>query len=93
MKIKYLFFAFILCISSFAQKNADPSLEEIKTAKSIREKYDKFDIALLNSTEKVTFNINKTNDLVEVNYTVNEHLMNINHRADIQKYEFYDSQS
>ena len=93
MKINQFFFALIFCISSFAQKNADPSPEEIKTAKSIREKYDKFDIAILNSTEKVTFNINKTNDLVEVNYNVKEHLMNINHRADIQKYEFYDSQS
>ena len=85
--------ALFFCISSLAQKNADPSPEEVKTAKSIREKYEKFDIALLNSTEKVTFNINKTNDLVEVNYSVKEHLMNINHRADIQKYEFYDSQS
>jgi transglutaminase-like putative cysteine protease len=81
------------CFSAIAQKNADPSPEEINTAKSIREKYDKFDIAILNSTEKVTFSINKSNDLVEVNHSVKEHLMNINHRADIQKYEFYDSQS
>jgi transglutaminase-like putative cysteine protease len=81
------------CFSTIAQKNADPSPEEINTAKSIREKYDKFDIAILNSTEKVTFSINKSNDLVEVNHSVKEHLMNINHRADIQKYEFYDSQS
>ena len=81
------------CFSAIAQKNADPSSEEINTAKSLREKYDKFDIAILNSTEKVTFSINKSNDLVEVNHSVKEHLMNINHRADIQKYEFYDSQS
>ena len=81
------------CFSAIAQKNADPSPEEINTAKSLREKYDKFDIAILNSTEKVTFSINKSNDLVEVNHSVKEHLMNINHRADIQKYEFYDSQS
>lgn len=93
MRIKFNLLALFFCITSIAQKNADPSPEEIKTAKSIREKYNKFDIALLNSTEKVTFNINKTNDLVEVNYQVKEHLMNINHRADIQKYEFYDSQS
>ena len=93
MKISPLLFILFFCISTVAQKNADPSPEEIKTAKSIREKYDKFDIAILSSTEKVTFNINKTNDLVEVNYSVKEQLMNINHRADIQKYEFYDSQS
>ena len=77
MKISPFLFVLFFCISSVAQKNADPSPEEIKTAKSIREKYDKFDIAILNSTEKVTFNINKTNDLVEVNYNVKEHLMNM----------------
>lgn len=94
MKIPPLLIALCCCyFSAIAQKNADPSPEEINTAKSLREKYDKFDIAILNSTEKVTFSINKSNDLVEVNHSVKEHLMNINHRADIQKYEFYDSQS
>lgn len=93
MRIPPLLFLLFFSLLAIAQKNADPSPEEIKTAKSIREKYDKYDIAILNSTEKVTFSINKSNDLVEVNYSVKEHLMNINHRADIQKYEFYDSQS
>lgn len=94
MRISPLLIALCCCyFSAIAQKNADPSPEEINTAKSLREKYDKFDIAILNSTEKVTFSINKSNDLVEVNHSVKEHLMNINHRADIQKYEFYDSQS
>ena len=93
MRISPLLFLLFFSLLAIAQKNADPSPEEIKTAKSIREKYDKYDIAILNSAEKVTFSINKSNDLVEVNYSVKEHLMNINHRADIQKYEFYDSQS
>lgn len=93
MRIPPLLFLLFFSLLAIAQKNADPSPEEIKTAKSIREKYDKYDIAILNSDEKVTFSINKSNDLVEVNYSVKEHLMNINHRADIQKYEFYDSQS
>lgn len=93
MRIPPLLFLLFFSLLAIAQKNADPSPEEIKTAKSIREKYDKYDIAILNSTEKVTFSINKSNNLVEVNYSVKEHLMNINHRADIQKYEFYDSQS
>jgi transglutaminase-like putative cysteine protease len=93
MRIPPLLFLLFFSLLAIAQKNADPSPEEIKTAKSIREKYDKYDIAILNSAEKVTFSINKSNDLVEVNYSVKEHLMNINHRADIQKYEFYDSKS
>ena len=41
MKISPFLFVLFICISSVAQKNADPSPEEIKTAKSIREKYDK----------------------------------------------------
>jgi transglutaminase-like putative cysteine protease len=81
------------CCLIVAQKNADPTPEEISTAKTLREKYDKFDIVVLNSLEKVNFSLNKTNELVTVNYSINEELMNINHRADIQKYEFYDSQS
>ncbi|MFN7013869.1 MAG: transglutaminase-like domain-containing protein, partial [Bacteroidia bacterium] len=93
MKFTSTVIALLISVLATAQKNADPSPDEIKTAKSIREKHNKFDIAILNSTEKVTFNINKTNNLVEVNYDVKEHLMNINHRADIHKYEFYDSQS
>ena len=93
MRIPPLLFLLFCSFFAIAQKNADPSLEEIKTAKSIREQYDKFDIALLNSTENVSFSINKSGTLVEVNHSVKEHLMNINHRADIQKYEFYDSQS
>jgi transglutaminase-like putative cysteine protease len=81
------------CSLIVAQKNSDPTPEEISTAKTLREKYDKFDIVVLNSLEKVNFSLNKTNELVTVNYSINEELMNINHRADIQKYEFYDSQS
>ncbi len=89
----YMITVLFCCYLSIAQKNADPTPEEITNAKSLREKYDKFDIVILESSEKVTFSTNKNNDLVEVNYTIDEKLMNINHRADIQKYEFYDSQS
>ncbi len=77
----------------WSQKNTDPTPTEIKTAIELREKFDKSDVAILNSTEKVNFEIAKDKKNVEVNYAISEQLLNINHRADIQKYEFYDSQS
>ena len=48
------------CCLIVAQKNADPTPEEISTAKTLREKYDKFDIVVLNSLEKVNFSEEKT---------------------------------
>lgn len=77
----------------WSQKNTEPSPTEIKTAIELREKFDKSDVAILKSTEKVNFEIAKDKKNVEVNYAISELLLNINHRADIQKYEFYDSQS
>jgi transglutaminase-like putative cysteine protease len=85
----------VLLVGYFAaaQKNIDPTPEDIKMAKSIRAKYDKSDVAILKSEENVSFSPSKNNNTVEVIYKVNENLLNINHRADIAKYEFYDSES
>jgi transglutaminase-like putative cysteine protease len=79
--------------SLFGQKNIDPTLADIDLAKSIRSKYEKSDIAILESTENITFGYNKSTSNVTVDLSVDELLMNINHRADIFKYEFYDSSS
>jgi transglutaminase-like putative cysteine protease len=78
---------------SFGQKTLDPTPEDIQQAKSLREKYSKNDVAILESKEIITFDLNKSDAKVIVNNSVNELLMNINHRADIIKYEFYDSES
>jgi transglutaminase-like putative cysteine protease len=78
---------------SFGQKAFDPTPEDIQLAKSLREKYAKNDVAILESKELITFDLNKSDAKVIVNNSVNEVLMNINHRADISKYEFYDSES
>ncbi|MEC4005255.1 transglutaminase-like domain-containing protein [Flavobacterium sp. SUN052] len=86
----------LLLLSSIivsAQKNIDPTPEDIVLAKKIRESHDKDDVAILESTENINFDLNKNESKVIVNHSVNEKLMNINHRANIQKYEFYDSES
>ena len=50
-------------------------------------------VELLSSVETVTFGLSKDDENVTVNRNVQETMMNIGHRADIQKYEFYDSGS
>jgi len=93
MKKLNLLFVFLISLQLWSQKNIEPTTTEIKTAKELREKFDKSDIAILKSTETVDFKISKDKKNVEVDYSISEVLLNINHRADIQKYEFYDSQS
>jgi transglutaminase-like putative cysteine protease len=77
----------------FAQKNIDPTDADLSKAKTLRETYSKDDVAILESSENITFDINKNQSKVVVHHKVNDLLMNINHRAAIQKYEFYDSES
>jgi transglutaminase-like putative cysteine protease len=87
---------FLLLLTTFlvtAQKNIDPTPEDINLAKKIRESHDKDDVAILESTENITFDLNKNESKVIVNHSVREKLMNINHKTNIQKYEFYDSES
>jgi hypothetical protein len=86
-------FVFLFSLSMFGQKNIEPTPEDITLAKSLRAKYDKDDIAILESNENLSFELNKNASKVQVKSSTKELLMNINHRADIHKYEFYDSES
>src|SRR5690606_3492054 len=80
-------------IPAVAQKNIEPTAEDIVLAKKLREKHSKDDVAILSSHESVTFGYDKSSKKVTVANDIHEQLMNINHRADIHKYEFYDSES
>lgn len=93
MRIKLLITSLLISTIGLAQKNLDPTPEDISLAKSIREKNNKADVAVLNSNENITFSLNSKEGKVMVNHSIKEKWMNINHRADIRKYEFYDSQS
>lgn len=94
MHFKTILFLFFLGnLSVWSQKNIDPTPNDIELAKTIRGKYSKQDVAILESTEIVNFGFNKSTSNVTVDLSVKELLMNINHRADIYKYEFYDSSS
>lgn len=95
MRIKLLLLTVLLPFTNLvtAQKNIDPTPEDITLAKSLREKNDKSDVAIIASKENISFGLNSKEGKVTVNHSIDEKLMNINHRADIQKFEFYDSQS
>ncbi|NUY81737.1 transglutaminase domain-containing protein [Flavobacterium sp. MAH-1] len=76
-----------------AQRGIDPTDEDVQLAKKLREQYGKEDVAILESSDMVSFGISKDGSKVTVSNKIREKLMNINHRADIHKYEFYDSES
>jgi hypothetical protein len=83
----------LLSVAAISQKNIDPTAEDVQLAKKLREQYLKDDIAILSSNEDVSFGLDSKNAKVTVRNGVSQVLMNINQRADISKYEFYDSQS
>lgn len=93
ISLKFISALLFLSASSHAQKNIGPTVEDIAFAKKTRELYTKDDVAILESFENISFGINSNASKVTVKSTVKEKLMNINHRADIRKYEFYDSES
>jgi hypothetical protein len=76
-----------------AQKNVDPTPEDVKQAVALREKYPKSDLALLSSKEHITFTYNKYTKKVEVVHSKIDQLMNINHNTNTQLYEFYDDET
>jgi transglutaminase-like putative cysteine protease len=90
--IRFSLLLFVLALqTAVAQKSMDPTTDDVILAKKLRETYAKDDVALLWNTEAVTFGF--SDGKVTVNQAIEEKLMNIGHRADIRKYEMYDSES
>ncbi len=88
-----LIFITIFFDNTFAQKNVDPTPEDKKFAKSLKEKYPDDVIVLQESTDYVTFNFNKKAEKVNVNQESTESMISIDSRSHVQKYSFYDGQS
>jgi len=77
-----------------AQRGAEPNAEDVSKAAALKEKFDKDDnVAIIKSTETINFSINKKENKVVVKRKVEDNLINLDDRADIQKYYFYDGQS
>lgn len=91
--IKLIAFCLIFTNNLIAQRVIEPTPEDIELAKTLRSKYSKDDVAIIESKEEITFDLNKKEAKVLVNSSLKEKLMGINSRAEIQKYEFYNGQS
>ena len=82
-----------LTISSFSQKRIEPATQDITLANSLKEQYPDDNVALVSSKDQVTFGLNKRDGKVTVMHLVSENMINIDSRADIQIYNFYDGES
>lgn len=78
---------------SFSQKRIEPTEQDKAKATVLKEQYPDDHIALISSDDYVTFNLNKKEQKVTVNHSSKDNMINIDSRADIQKYSFYDSES
>ncbi|MEM6517635.1 MAG: transglutaminase-like domain-containing protein [Bacteroidota bacterium] len=78
---------------AFAQRNAEPTKADIETATALKEQFPDDNVALLNSTDEISFRLNTSTSKVEVFHKMKENLINLDSRADIQKYCFYDGES
>lgn len=88
-----LILTIFITLSTFAQKKADPTEEDIKIANDLKEMFPDDNVAIEFSKENVSFGFNNRTNKVTVTYVIKEGLINIDSRADIQKYSFYDGES
>ncbi|KAB1068679.1 transglutaminase domain-containing protein [Tamlana haliotis] len=91
--IHCLFVAAVFLNTVYAQKNVQPTPEEIALSKSLKEKYPDNSVVLLESSDYISFEFNKNEEKIYVNQESNESIINIDSRAQIQKYSFYDEQT
>lgn len=77
----------------FSQKRIEPTDEDKAKAKVLKEQFPDDDVALISSVDYVTFDLNKRDQKVTVIHSAKDNMINIDSRADIQKYCFYDGES
>lgn len=88
-----VFLCLTLSLSAFSQKRIEPTTEDTTLADSLKEEYPDDNVALITSKDNVTFGFNKKDEKVTVIHHISENMINIDSRADIQVYNFYDGES
>ncbi|WP_104734048.1 transglutaminase-like domain-containing protein [Hanstruepera ponticola] len=86
-------FSFILVLQLNAQKNTEPTQNEIAQANTIKESFQEDNVAVEKESYHITFDFNKSDQKVTVFEKINKNLINLDSRADIQAYCFYDGES
>lgn len=89
----YLLMCLSMSLSSYSQKRIEPTQEDKDLAKTLKEKYPDDHLVLQESYDYVTFDLDKGDKMVTVKHEAKTTLMNIDPRANIQKYCFYDGES
>ena len=88
-----LFLSVFSSLYSYSQIDIEPTTEDVIFAKSLKEQYPEASVVLEQSEDFFAFGVNRNTHKVEVIQEIQESLINIDPRSDIQKYSFYDSQS
>lgn len=80
---------------TFSQRKIEPDAYDIAKAKDLKAQFDNEDddVAIEESIDYVSFNFNTKEKKVTVLHDMKEKMINMDTRADIQKYCFYDGQS
>ncbi|MCB0399399.1 MAG: transglutaminase domain-containing protein [Winogradskyella sp.] len=80
---------------SYCQKKIEPSVHDIAKAKTLKSTFDNEDddVAIEESIDYISFDFDTKEDKVTVRHDMKEKMINMDSRADIQKYCFYDGQS
>lgn len=87
------FIVFSYTLLTTAQKNTEPNSEEIKLAESLKEIFPDDHVASETENYQITFEYNKKTEKVEVLERITQNLINLDSRADIQVYSFYNGES
>ena len=90
---KSLILILFLSCAVYSQKRIDPTLKDIEKATAIKALFPDDDVALISSADVISFQVNTKKKKVEVTHKIDEHLINLDSRSDIQKYIFYDGES
>lgn len=89
----FLVFILFVSVQSYSQKHLEPSIEEKSLAKTLKETFPDDHVAILESLDHITFDIDKRDKKVTVTHDERVTLLNLDSRADIQYYSFYDGES
>ncbi len=88
-----LLFIFSILNNTYSQKNIAPDSKSLTKVKELKTLFPDDNVALEASKDYITFGFNNKTGKVTVNHKLNETLLNLDSRADIQKYCFYDGES
>ncbi|MCK7590637.1 transglutaminase-like domain-containing protein [Subsaxibacter sp. CAU 1640] len=77
----------------FSQKNVEPTETEKTNASKLKALYPDDHVALQNYSDVITFDLDKREQKVTVEQFTEQDYINMDSRADIQMYSFYDGES